>query len=386
MHSDACGSAGGVSEFVLQAGISGSVNAGITGLQEVVDADPGSGVTVDARGLQIEALDVRQAAGARQDGIDRHRALIVVADEIDELLAVFHAHLDGFGIESDLDTVARKTIRKKLRGVAFFLGQKQRQSLHDGRLRAEAAERLCQLAAQWTAADHQQAARQLGQVEYVFIGHKACFDQAGNRRRVGSRARGDHRLSEAQPGAVHRQRVGSGEVRFTEKHIDAGGTQTLNGIDAADTGADAAPALHYRGKIDANIGGNWRAVVFGVTHLGVQPGRSYYRLRWYAADVQAAAAEQRSLDERDFGAHRCRRARRDQSRRTASDDHQAVAARRRRIAPSRRAQVFHPLLLVRILRKRCAWAAALLHLKNPQERRRYSQPPRNPARRNPARI
>ena len=155
MHSDACGSAGGVSEFVLQAGISGSVNAGITGLQEVVDADPGSGVTVDARGLQIEALDVRQAAGARQDGIDRHRALIVVADEIDEFLAVFHAHLDGFGIESDLDTVARKAIRKKLRGVAFFLGQKQRQGLHDGRLRAEAAERLCQLAAQWAAADHQ---------------------------------------------------------------------------------------------------------------------------------------------------------------------------------------------------------------------------------------
>ena len=280
--------------------------------------------------------------------------MIIIADEIDEFLAVFHAHPDGFGIESDLDTVARKAIRKKLRGVAFFLGQKQRQGLHDGRLRAEAAERLRQLAAQWTAAYHQQAARQLGQVKYIFIGHKACFDQAGNRWRVGSRTRGDHGLPEAQPGAVHRQRVGASEARFTEKYIDAGGTQTLNGIDAADAGTDAVHPLHYCGKIDVDIGGNLRAVVFGVAHLGVQPGRSYDRLRWYAADVQTAAAEQRSLDERDFGAHRCRRTRRDQSRRTAPDNHQVVAGGRLRIAPRWRAHVFHPLLLVWILRERCA--------------------------------
>ena len=160
-------------ELVLQAGVARGVDARIAGLQEVVDPDAGDRVAVDAGGLEIEALDVRQAAGAGEDGIDRHRALVVVADEIDELLAVFNAHLDGFGIEPDLDAVAREGIRKKLRGVAFLLGQEQRQVLRDRRARAEAAERLRQFAAQRAAADHQQAARQFGQVKYVFIGQSS---------------------------------------------------------------------------------------------------------------------------------------------------------------------------------------------------------------------
>src|SRR5207302_3353945 len=112
------------------------------------------------------------------------------------------------------------------------------------------------------------------------------------------RARGDHGLPEAQPGAVHRQRVGSSEARFTEKYIDAGGTQTLNGIDAADAGADAAHPLHYCGKIDMDIGGNLRAVVFGVAHLGVRPGRSYYRVWMSAAAAASGCASQRSLHRR----------------------------------------------------------------------------------------
>src|SRR4029077_11842761 len=119
-----------------------------------------------------------------------------------------------------------------------------------------------------------------------FIGQKACLDQTGNRRRVGSRAPGDDGLAEAQLSSVDRQRVGSGEVRFAEKYIDAGGAQTLNRIAAADAGANAAHALHHRGKIDADIGGNLRAVVLGIAHLGVQPGRSYDRFRRYATDVE----------------------------------------------------------------------------------------------------
>ena len=58
MHRDACGRVGGVRELVLEAGIARGVDARIAGPQEVVDPDAGGGVAVDARSLEIEALDV----------------------------------------------------------------------------------------------------------------------------------------------------------------------------------------------------------------------------------------------------------------------------------------------------------------------------------------
>ncbi len=134
-------------ELLLQAGIPGGENAPIAGPQAIVDADASGGVVVDARNIQIEALDVGYATGACQDGIDSHRALVISADQVDKFLAAFRPHLDGFRVESDFDAIARKDIRKKLCSVAFFLGQKQRQALGDGSVCAKAAKRLRQLAA-----------------------------------------------------------------------------------------------------------------------------------------------------------------------------------------------------------------------------------------------
>ena len=58
-------------------------------------------------------------------------------------------------------------------------------------------------------------------------------------------------------------------MRFAKKYVDADGAQALHGIDAANAGADAAHALHHRGKIDADIGRRLRTVVLGVAHFGV---------------------------------------------------------------------------------------------------------------------
>ena len=151
---------------------------------------------------------IRHPAGAGEDGIDRYRASVVVADQIDEFLLAFHAHVDGPGVQPHLDAIARESIRQDLRGVAFFLGQEHRPGLRDDGLRAEAAERLRQFATERAAADDQQTARQLGQVEDVLVGQKARLGEAGNRGRIGPRASRDHRLLEAQFRAVHRQRIG----------------------------------------------------------------------------------------------------------------------------------------------------------------------------------
>ena len=126
LYHDARRSVGGMRELVLEAGVAGGIDARIAGLQEIVDPDAARGIVVDTRGLQIHALDVGHPAGAGEDGIDRHRAFVVVADEIDELLPVFHAHVDGRGVQPHLDAIAREGIREDLRGVAFFLGQEQR--------------------------------------------------------------------------------------------------------------------------------------------------------------------------------------------------------------------------------------------------------------------
>jgi hypothetical protein len=93
-------------------------------------------------------------------------------------------------------------------------------------------------------------------------------------------------------------------VGFTEKYVYAGDAQALSGIDPADSGADAAHALHNCGKVDANVIRGMCTEVFGITHFGVQPRRSYDRFRWYAADVQRSPAKQRALDECNFSAHR----------------------------------------------------------------------------------
>ena len=124
--------------------------------------------------------------------------------------------------------------------------------LRDDGLRSEAAERLRQFAAERAAADDQQAARQLGQVEDVLVGQIAGLDEPGNRGRVRPRAGGDQRLLEAQLRAVHRQRIGAGEARLAEEHIHAGRVQPVHRIDAADAGANrracaASPQGNRRG-------------------------------------------------------------------------------------------------------------------------------------------
>jgi len=169
LNHDACRRVGGMSEIVFQAGIAGGINAPVAAAQEMIDPDVCDSVEIDARGFQIQAVDIRYPACADQNGIDRYRDAVVVANQLDELLPAFQAHVDGSGVQAHLDAVARKCIREELCGVALFLGQEQRFFLPNNDPCSEAAERLRQFAAERAAADDQQAARQLGQIEDVLL-------------------------------------------------------------------------------------------------------------------------------------------------------------------------------------------------------------------------
>ena len=216
---------------------------------------------------------------------------IVVAEQIDPLPAVFGADPDGPRVQPHLDAVARKGSGQDLRGIALLPGQEQRKVLHDGRPGAQPTERLRQLAAERTTADHQQPARQLGQVEDVLV-----------RQVVGvERGPGWTAISGREPVAIiafsKRSLVPSTvNASVPAKRAPPRKTCTPAAVEPLDRNgsnrplADPPHALHHGRKVDADVGRDLRAVAIGVPHLGVQARGANDGLRRHAAGVQAGAA------------------------------------------------------------------------------------------------
>ena len=69
----------------------------------------------------------------------------------------------------------------------------------------------------------------------------------------------------------------------------------------------------------------------------------------HAADVEAIAAQEIALDQRDLRAQPGCAGGADQPRRTAADDNHIVFSRRRRIAPARRMAVVDQLLVMGVV-------------------------------------
>src|SRR3546814_554102 len=103
--------------------------------------------------------------------------------------------------------------------------QEQRHALDDDHAAAEAAEHLCQLAAQRAAADDQQPPGQGADAEDGFVGEVAHVAQAGDVGHVGLGAGCDQGLVEAQPDAVEVEVVGGLEHGMAEEQVDAGPAQ-----------------------------------------------------------------------------------------------------------------------------------------------------------------
>ena len=354
---------------MLQARIAGGIDAPIAGPQKIIDVDAVATVVVNAGGLQIQTVGVRHTAGAGEDGIDGDRAVVVVTDEIDDLLAVFHTYIDGASVEPYLDAIVCEGIGQYLRGVSFFPWEEERPFLHDHRPHAETAKRLRHFAAERAATDDQQAARRLGQVEGVLVGQIAGLDETGNGGRVRPCASRDQSLSEAQCRTINVQCIGSCEGRLAEEHIHASRRQPARRIGATDTRANTAHALHHCGKVDTDVSRDARTILVGTAHLGVQARGADDRLRRHAADIQTGSAEQVTLDQGDLRAL-CRRGMcRDQPRRTGPDNDQIVALRRRWIAPIDGTDVVHAFALGGIARKCCGNGAALQHCRCPVQGR-----------------
>ena len=171
---------------------------------------PVGGVEGDAGGLEAEALDVRRAADRDEDLVDLERLRAASGGAGGELqnLAVHAAlHLGHADAHREAHAVAFQRHPHEAGGVGVLPAEEAVSCLHHGHARAEARERLGQLAADGPAAEHGEPPGQGGQREDGLVGEKACLAQPGNRRRGGARAGGDHGLLEAQSVPVHRDRI-----------------------------------------------------------------------------------------------------------------------------------------------------------------------------------
>ncbi len=185
----------------------------------------------------------------------------------------------------------------------------------------EAGEGLGQLAADGPGADHRQAARQLGEA-------RTRSRWSGSRPRrgrgsAGAAARAPVAMTarrKRERGAVHLDGVRAGEAARRR------GTRRRRGRRSAAPsrsrlrrGAQPAHALHDGGKVDARARRHVHAELARVPHLGGGARGADQGLRRHAADVEAVAAHQVALDQRDAGAEPGR----------AGRGHQARPCRRR---------------------------------------------------------
>ena len=119
----------------------------------------------------------------------------------------------------------------------------------------------------------------------------------------------------------------------------------------ADIGAQPAHPLHRRGEVDLRFARERNAELGTAARLVRRARRANDAFRRHAADVQAIAAHEIALDERDLRAQTGGARGAHQTRGAAADDDQIVFSRRRRIDPARRMTVFDQLLVVRIVRE-----------------------------------
>ena len=116
--------------------------------------------------------------------------------------------------------------------------------------------------------------------------------------------------------------------------------------------------MHHGAEIDSDVSGDLRTVMLGFSHLGIKLGRANDRFRRHTADVQAIAAEQFALDQRDFRT-KCRRGMRGhESGRSGTDDQELVAIERRWIDPIGWPHIFKAFSIEIVVRFECGYDAA----------------------------
>ena len=333
LQHDAGGGVGGVGELVLERDVAGGVDVGVGGLQLVVDGDA-FGVGFDARGVQVQAVDVGRATDGEEDVVHLDGALFAVLRVGDALARGRAFDLLDAGAERKPDAFALKDLLQEGGGVFVLACHEARDDVEHNDFAAEAAEGLAHLGADGARADDGETGRQLCERKERFVGEIAALGEAGHGNLGRARAGGDEGLAELErlPGDLDGVRAGEASAAQVDVRAQVG--EAVHGIVVAEFGADAAHAFHDGGEVDGDAVGHVNADRGGLADIADGFGGADEGLGGYAAGVEAVAAQEGLLDEGHLGAESDCAGDGDQACGAAADDDEVVRAAGRGVTPA----------------------------------------------------
>ena len=284
----------------LARAVADGIDAGHAGLHLLIRLDEAL-LDLDAGGLQTKAVGLGTASNRQEHFLGFKDLLAVRALDRDfrALVGVFHLLHRGVGI--DLHSLSAELGLEKCRELAVHTRQQLRHHLDDRDLGAVAQIHTAELQTDDTAANDQQALRDVVQLQAARgVQNGLALLHAGDARDDGMRARRDDDLLRGVAVAADRDRLRAGKLRLAHHDPDLVGlTQRSHTggqlLDHGGTeGLDLFPVDLHIGADDADV----RAVSGGLIDFrGVEHG-----LGRHAAAVEAGAAYFVFLNERHLRA------------------------------------------------------------------------------------
>ena len=326
---------GRMRELEPRADVAARIDLWVGRAQALVDPDA-LAVVGDAGRLEPESFHIGGSTHRDEQGI-RDAFLLPSRRRQSPANAVVAARdAQVAAVTQDANSIAFQRRSQHGGGLAILARENAGGRLDQHDFGAETGEPLRELAADGARADHREPARQVGQGENGFVRQVRHGGEPGNIRRSGPRARRDRRSREVQRPATDLDRVGACEARVTQVNINPQFPEARRGVVRAQVGAQPAEPRHHGGKIDRHVTFDPNAERSRLAHGSGGPGRAEQRLRGHTADIEAVAAQQVTLHERNLcpktrgagGGH--------ESGGATADHDEVVAAGRCRVYPVRR--------------------------------------------------
>ena len=323
---------GDMGELVGTGDIATDQDVGIVGAQQRIGLDGLAPGQTHAELLQPETFHIRAASQRQQQRVvlEGNLPALVLAD--DSAANVGALDPQRFVSHGQGHTLRRELASNQPGGIRILASQQTGRHLHHGDPAAEARERLCQLAADGSTAEHQQALRQLPQLPDRVTGQVARTVQSWNRGHQRPRTGGDDQAARGQPlpSDLDLPRAHHSGLAGDDLH-----TQTGVALDRVVRSDPRDHLLHpCHGVREIKLGGHRaHTVALALATLGEQAGGAQKGLGRHATGVQAVASHRALLDQSDTRLHGCGDVGRHQSGR-AGPDHQQVVIETPRFAVS----------------------------------------------------
>ena len=311
----------GVREGAAAVAVAERPDAGHVGRELVVDRDVAARVHRDAGRLEPEVVRVRAAADREQHVRAHDGRLALLAVDAHGHALLVRRQADALGARAHRDALGQQDAPDRLGHVLVLAGDEPRHPLDHGHARAEAPVHLRELEADVAAADDHQVRRHPVEGEHGAVGqirHRADPRQVGHRGASADVDEHPRRVQElvADPDAVFALEPGVAPHERAARQASQPLLEAPARVRGDGVGARLDPGhvdRHRRPSSDDPVLGGAAGDVGRV-------GARHQRLGRHAAGVDAGAAHELALDERDRHAGRGETADERRARLAGADD------------------------------------------------------------------